>query len=83
MSAPNTKSKLIYKVILLGNVGVGKTSMFKRLRDGSYEDEISSVGMDKHTKAFRMDNGKTVFVSDTSITYNLAAPCNGSALIWP
>ncbi len=65
MSGSNCRRHL-HKVILLGNLGVGKTSMFRRLRDGKYHDflrSVSNVGVDKHTKAFRMESGETVFVS--------------------
>ena len=42
--------KINYKVILLGNSGVGKTSLFKKLVTGEfYEKNISTIGMDKRT----------------------------------
>lgn len=65
----------LYKVILLGNVGVGKSSMFRRLRDGAayrhlpiHSTRASANGLDKHTKAFRMSNGESVFVSTANFT---------------
>ncbi len=61
-----SRRHLKYKVILLGNLGVGKTSMFRRLRDGSLRynnDDNVNVSLDKHTKAFRVESGETVFVS--------------------
>ena len=57
----------LYKVVLLGDYGVGKTSLFRRLRDGSFAEglstSLSSVGMDKCTRSFQMDNGTSVKVS--------------------
>ena len=42
--------KIDYKVILLGNSGVGKTSLFKKIVTGEfYEKNISTIGMDKRT----------------------------------
>ena len=37
-----------YKVILIGNTAVGKTSLFKKLTTGNFtEKNISTIGMDK------------------------------------
>ena len=42
--------KIEYKVILLGNSGVGKTSLFKKIITGEFFDKnISTIGMDKRT----------------------------------
>lgn len=55
------------KVILLGNPGVGKTSMFLRLWDGSFHDEHWSdpASLDKLPKSFRLDSGEIETVSYT------------------
>ena len=40
--------KIEYKVILIGNTAVGKTSLFKKLTSGQFsEKNISTIGMDK------------------------------------
>ena len=53
-----------YKVILLGNSGVGKTSLFKKIVTGEfYEKNISTIGMDKKTiqvEAEVQEKNKTV-----------------------
>ena len=41
----------IYKVVLVGEAGVGKSSIFKRYRDGIFIERITStLGLDKFTK---------------------------------
>ncbi|XP_002738206.1 ras-related protein Rab-1B-like [Saccoglossus kowalevskii] len=48
--------KLVYKVILLGELGVGKTSLFRRLRDNVYEETIAvASGIDCCFKKFEVD----------------------------
>ena len=43
-------SKINYKFILIGNSGVGKTSIFKKLSTGEFrENSIASIGIDKIT----------------------------------
>ena len=42
--------KIEYKVILIGNSEVGKTSLFKKITTGQFsEKNISTIGMDKKT----------------------------------
>ena len=42
--------KIEYKLILLGNSAVGKTSLFKKITTGEfYEKNISTIGMDRRT----------------------------------
>ena len=43
-------NKIEYKLILLGNSAVGKTSLFKKITTGEfYEKNISTIGMDRRT----------------------------------
>ena len=43
-------SSIDYKVVLIGNSTVGKTSLFKKITTGSFsEKNISTIGMDKKT----------------------------------
>ena len=43
-------SRIEYKFILIGNSGVGKTSILKFLSTGKFpEDTISTIGVDKKT----------------------------------
>ena len=57
------KDKIEYKVILLGNSAVGKTSLFKKIITGEFsEKNISTIGMDRRTMQLEVDindNGKT------------------------
>ena len=48
----------LFKVVLIGDCEVGKSSTFIRFRDGIYEDYIqSTIGLDKATQnvTFQMD----------------------------
>ena len=43
-----------YKIILIGDSAVGKTSIFKKISSGSFTDRnISTIGMDKRTMNFK------------------------------
>jgi small GTP-binding protein len=43
-----------YKIILIGDSAVGKTSIFKKLTTGTFVDKnISTIGMDKRTLNFK------------------------------
>ena len=43
-------SKTEYKIVLIGNTAVGKTSLFKKLTTGEFnEKNISTIGMDKRS----------------------------------
>ncbi|XP_074644949.1 ras-related protein Rab-24-like [Tubulanus polymorphus] len=49
------------RVILVGEYGVGKTSLFRRFRDGLFDDEgspLSTIGCDTTTKSFLIGNRK-------------------------
>ena len=44
------KNKIEYKLLLIGNTNVGKTSLFKKLIIGDFSDKnISTIGMDQKT----------------------------------
>ena len=44
----------VYKIILLGDSGVGKTSLFKKVSNGNFTGKnISTIGMDKITIIFK------------------------------
>ena len=69
-------SEINYKIILIGNSGVGKTTIFKKLETGEFEEKnISTIGMEKKDLNMNIEvnnNGKketkTFFVTlfDTS-----------------
>ena len=43
-----------YKIILIGDSAVGKTSIFKKISSGTFSDRnISTIGMDKRTLNFK------------------------------
>ena len=51
-----SKDKLAYKMTLLGDTGVGKTSLFKKLVKGTYEEKtISTIGIDKKSLNFQIN----------------------------
>lgn len=61
--ATNTSRGPTYKVVLLGELGVGKTSLFRRIKDNTY-DEFSTAtpGIDSCTKSMKVD-GDSITVS--------------------
>jgi len=55
-----------YRVVLLGESGVGKTSLFMRLKDNTFdENQAVSTGIDSCTKFVKVNN-ETVLVSNSS-----------------
>ena len=51
-----SEEKLYYKIILLGDTSVGKTSIFKKItKDKFDQDVISSIGIDKKTLNFTIN----------------------------
>lgn len=55
-----------YKVVLLGELGVGKTSLFRRIKENIF-DEFSTTtqGIDSCTKVFKVD-GESITVRERS-----------------
>ena len=57
-----------YKVILIGNTAVGKTSLFKKLTSGQFsEKNISTIGMDKKSLQVEIE----VFENNTKVNKNV------------
>ena len=53
-----------YKVVLLGELGVGKTSLFRRLKDNTFDEyQTATTGIDSCTKVIKI-GGDNVMVSD-------------------
>ena len=49
-------SQITYKIILIGNSGVGKTSLFRKLSTGEFiPKNISTIGIDKKTLDYSID----------------------------
>ncbi|XP_055892424.1 ras-related protein Rab-1B-like [Biomphalaria glabrata] len=44
-----------FKVVLIGDSGVGKTALFLRLRDGIFCDTVSTIGVDSFTRNIVVD----------------------------
>lgn len=52
-----------YKVVLLGELGVGKTSLFRRVKDNTFDEyQTATTGIDSCTKVIKVQ-GETVMVS--------------------
>ena len=51
-----------YKVVLLGELGVGKTSLFRRLKDNTFDEyQTATTGIDSCTKVIKVE-GETLMV---------------------
>lgn len=58
-----------YKVVLLGELGVGKTSLFRRLKDNTFDEyQTATTGIDSCTKVVKA-HGETVMVSLRRVVY--------------
>jgi len=54
-----SEPKIEYKIVLIGNTAVGKTSLFKKLTTGVFsERNISTIGMDKKTMTLEIEVNK-------------------------
>ena len=60
--ALQSKPSYVFKVVLVGEVGVGKTSTFVRLKDNRFFDAKSTIGIDKYEFTQEV-NGVVVKVS--------------------
>lgn len=60
--------KETYKILLLGDVSVGKTCILLRFSDNSFnDDQISTIGLDYRTKDINIDNKViTIAIWDTA-----------------
>ena len=83
--------ELKFKVLLLGNSEVGKTSMLRRFCDDTFEqDSLSTIGIDARTKLINHNNKKIKLdIWDTagqerflSITKNTYKGSDGIILIY-
>lgn len=60
-----------YKVVLLGELGVGKTSLFRRLKDNTFDEyQTATTGIDSCTKIVKVD-GETVMVSNLTTSFRV------------
>ena len=87
----NKDNVIKYKILLLGNTQVGKTSMLKRFCDEQYnEDTLSTIGIDAKTKFINHKDRKIQLeIWDTagqerflSITKNTYKGSHGIVLIY-
>ena len=58
-AANSARSAKTYKVVLLGEVNVGKTSVFQRLRTGRFAEwSATTIGLDQFEKEYEVDGKK-------------------------
>lgn len=56
---PETECKYLFKIILIGNSGVGKTCLMRRFTDETYEfNQTSTIGVDFKIKTVTIDSNK-------------------------
>ena len=59
---------LLYKMILLGDTGVGKTSLFRKLTTDQFESKvISTIGIDKRTLNFNINTSDGEKLTEISL----------------
>jgi len=59
-----------YKVVLLGESGVGKTSLLKRLDTNTFDEyQTATIGIEKCSKVLKVEN-EPVMVSTTHVHYD-------------
>lgn len=52
-----------YKVVLLGELGVGKTSLFRRVKDNTFDEyQTATTGIDSCTKVVKISDDQSVMV---------------------
>ncbi|XP_065674816.1 ras-related protein RabC-like [Hydra vulgaris] len=52
------------KIVLVGNINVGKSSFFVRFKEGRFEEVLkSTIGLDQCTKEITLSDGKTVKIN--------------------
>ena len=88
----SVKKEFMYKILLLGDISVGKTCILTRYSDNTFREEhFVTVGLDFIKKSVNLDNGKTVNIQiwDTagqdrfkSITKNYYKGAHGIILIY-
>jgi small GTP-binding protein len=62
-----------YKFVLIGNSGVGKTSIFRKLSTGEFnESNISTIGVEKKTFYINIENDKKEQKSTNVILFDTA-----------
>lgn len=62
MAIRGTSRGPTYKVVLLGELGVGKTSLFRRLKDNTFDEyQTATTGIDSCTKVIKVD-GQNIMV---------------------
>ena len=56
-----SKEKIVFKIITLGNSGVGKTSIIKRYLNNSFDDNtLSTIGLEFSLKKIKLEEGKEI-----------------------
>ena len=55
------KQECIYKILLLGDITVGKTCFLMKHTDKSFQDiYMATIGLDYHLKSMKLKNGKDI-----------------------
>lgn len=56
-----------YRVVLLGELGVGKTSLFRRIKDNTFdEQQPATSGIDSCSKYINVDGEEVVVSGDVA-----------------